>query len=309
MLAAVPGLALALAGCGGGADNGNASAVATGGGAVTAGKSDDAIAGAKISAYTEGYNKLIGTFGLSETANSYFEEAIAGKSPSDSVSITDGWIDGALTKLKEARKLPGGTAALDGAADALIASLDKVMARLAPLNTYYASKAYKDDGLKRGKAEDAAMTAEFKAALAEADRFDTVLTAARRARLAGELRRLKAAGDTLGYNTKIELRDAEDLLGIFNSPDAVRNAAPYAKADQLVAGLEKTLAEQRTAYAAAKAKAGPSEQPDYGHSSVVDSLTSMIGDYRDMRQSKDPKDLNDVIKEYNRAIESANNIH
>ena len=304
----VIGLAVALAGCGKGAGTGNEAAAASAQGATPAGKSADQAMNAKINAYTEGYNKLIGTFGLTETANRYSDERIAGKSPSDSISITDGWIDTALAKLKEARRLPGDAGALDRAADALIASLDKVMARLGPLNTYYDSKAYKDDGLKRGKAEDAAMAGEFRAALAEAERFDAALTAARRARLDGELQRLQASGDTLGYNTKVELRDAEDLLAIFSNPQAVRDAASYVRGDQLVASLEKRLGEQRAAYAAAKAKAAPTDQPDYGHSAVVDNLTSLIGDYRDMRQSKDPGDLNDVIEEYNRAIESANGI-
>ena len=306
-IAALSAMALLLAGCGKGTTTGNTSTAAASE-ATPAGADADRQVGTKISAYTEGYNKLIETFGLTETARRYMDEKIAGKSPTDSISITDGWVDQALAKLKAARAMPGATPALDRSADALIAALDKVMARLGPLNTYYDSKAYKDDALARGKREDPLMVAEFRAALAEADRFDTALSAARRARLDGELSRLKAAGNTLGYNTKLELKQAEDLLALFPDPAAVKNPATYGRADAIVASLEKLLAEQRTVYDAAKAKAAPTDQPDSGHSSVVDNLTSMIGDYRDLRQSKDPSDLNNVIEEFNRAIDSANNI-
>lgn len=306
-IAALAGMALLLAGCGKGVTTGNAATAATGE-ATPAGAGADAQVGAKVSAYTEAHNKLIDTFGLTETARRYMDERIAAKSPSDSISISDGWIEQALAKFKEARAMPGDTPALDRAGDALIAALDKVMARLVPLNTYYDGKAYKDDGLARGRREDPLMVAEFRAALAEADRFDQALSGARRARLDVELARLKEAGNVLGYNSKLELKQAEDLLALFPDPAAVRDAARYARADALVASLEKLLAEQRAAYAAAKARAAPTDQPDYGHSSVVDSLTSMIGDYREMRQSKDPSDFEDLVKEYNRAVESANRI-
>lgn len=264
--------------------------------------------GAKVNAYTESYNKLIGYFGLLDIAKRYRENRIAGQSPRDTIYVNEGAIEAALTRLKEARAMPGGTPTLDRAADALIAALDKVMARLGPLKTYYDSRAYRDDALARGKREDPLMLAEFDAAIAEAGRFDSALTATRHARLEGELARLKEAGNTLGYNTKVELKHAEDLLALFPTPAAIRDPANFRRGDALVATLETLLAEQRTAIAAAKAAASASDQPDSGHASVVDGLTSLIGDYRDLRQSKDPSEYESMIRRYNSAIDSANGI-
>ena len=44
---------------------------------------------------------------------------------------------------------------VDAAADRFIPALDKVMTHEAALKSYYASKAWRDDGLARGKAEGA----------------------------------------------------------------------------------------------------------------------------------------------------------
>lgn len=268
----------------------------------------DRGAAAKVNAYTVAYNRLIDTFGLLRTAKDYREERITEQSPSDSISISEGAIDTALAELKKARAMSGAMPSLDPRADALIAALDKVMARLGPLNTYYDSKAYKDDALARGKREDPLMIADFDAAIAAAERFDTALAAVRHARLDGELARLKESGNTLGYNTKLELKHAEDLLALFPTPTAIRDPANFRRGDALVATLEKLLAEQRTAVAAAKAAASSSNQPDSGHASVVESLTSLIGDYRDLRQSKNPSNYESMISRYNTAIDYANGI-
>jgi hypothetical protein len=140
----------------------------------------DAAAGSKLDAYTAGYNKLLDTFGLPATAAAYAKEEIAAKSPTDSISVTDGWLEQADTLLKTARAMPGGAADVDAAADRLIGALETAMKRLDGLKIYYDSKAYKEDGLKRGKQEDSAMTAEFKTALAAMEQLNTLLTRERK---------------------------------------------------------------------------------------------------------------------------------
>jgi hypothetical protein len=275
--------------------------------ATTAGRGD--AANSKLDTYTEGYNKLIDTFGLPETMESYVEQKISSKSPTDSISISSGWIGQALTSLKQARALSGGPADLDAAADTLIASLEKVLARLTPLETYYSSKAYREDALARGKREDPLMLAEFKAASEAGEAFNTILSRERRARTEIELTELKKSGNMLAYNTKLALQQAEPLVDLFNKPEDLRDPAVLAKADAIIAALEKTLADQRSVYATAKGAAKtPGDAPDYGYEAVNRELTQMIGDYRDLKQSGEVSDVNDMVRNYNSAIESLNNI-
>ncbi|MDP5280780.1 DUF3829 domain-containing protein [Sphingomonas sp. DG1-23] len=293
--AALAGL-LMLGACGGagagGAGNGSAEVAAT---PATA---------AKLSAYTEAYNALIDTFGLPRTATEYKEERVASRSPADDISISQGWIETAHGKLKAARALPGALGPLDAAAGTLDTALEKLMARLGPLYSYYNTKAYRQDALKRGKAEDAQMTAEFDAALKAMDDFNTALVQQRRAGTDAELAQLKADGDTVGYNNKQAMRQAEDLVALFDKPEDLKDPAVFAKGDALAGSLEKLLAEQQKALAAAKAKATePIEKSRLGvYGLVGDMLGTMIGQYRQLKQSHSGNDAQSMVDSYNRAV-------
>jgi len=298
------GVALAglfmLGACGGSGGGGNGSTAAVA-------PSPDATA--KVGAYTDAYNALIDTFGLPRTAEDYQKERIASRSPSDDISISQGWIETAHGKLKTARALPGALGPLDTAAEALDTALQKLLARLGPLYAYYNTRAYRQDALKRGKAEDAAMTAEFAAALKAMDTFNAALVQQRRAGTDAELARLKASGDTVGYNNKQAMQQAEDLVALFDKPEDLKDPAVFAKGDVLVAALEKLLAEQQKAIADAKAKAKePIETSRLGvYGLVGDMLGTMIGQYRQLKQSHSGDDAQSMVDSYNRAVGMANN--
>lgn len=264
---------------------------------------------AKLDAYVEGYNKLIGTFGLPEIAEKYEDQTIPTKAATDSIYLNTGWVDQALAKFKEARALPGGPANLDKAGDRLIAALDTLLARLTPLHTYYESKAYKEDNLARGKAEHEQLMADFKAAMDSSEAFNVVLKRERNARTQTEIAELKQQGNTLGYTTKLALQKSEQLVDLFNSPEDIKNPAAIAQGDALVVEIEKLLAEQRTAFATAKAAAkSPIEAPDASYSMLEGNLTSMVGNYRDMKQSRDIDAAKRLVDCYNDAVESLNRI-
>jgi hypothetical protein len=302
---AAPALLLVLGGCDGSGTGGNSTTTVPG--VPTADGKDPAHA--KLDAYTMSFNKLVGTFGLSETAESYDKQEIAKQSPSDSISISSGWIEQALPKLKEGRALPGGPADLDKAADVLIAALDKVVTRAKALEIYYDSKAYRDDNLARGKQEDGPMRAEFQAALAAAERFDTVLKRERNARTTVEIEQLKKDGNVLAYSTKLALQRSESLIDMFAKPEDVKNPQLIARGTAIVAEIEKLLTEQRAAYAAAKAAAkSPGDAPDSSYESAANDITDLVGKFRDLKQGGDVKDLNGMVEEYNDAVESLNNI-
>jgi len=293
----------ALAACGGaGSGGGN-------GADVAAATSPDAAA--KVSAYTEAYNALIDTFGLPRTADEYKAEKIAGRSPSDDISISQGWIEAAEGKLKAARALPGTLGTLDAKAEALDNALLKVLARLGPLYGYYNTKAYRQDALKRGKAEDAAMTAEFDAALKAMEDFNDTLVKQRRAGVDAELAKYKAAGDMVGYNNKQAMQQAEDLVMLFNKPEDLKDPEVFAKADVLAGSLEKLLTDQQKAIAEAKPKAAePLRKSQLGvYSLVSDMLGTMIGQYRQLKQSHSGNDMKMMVDSYNNAVGMANDIN
>lgn len=304
--------ALLLSACNKSADVPNApdpKAQASGTAAVPAGPARTAEqATAKFNAYTAAYNKLIGTFGLPETRDRYFKENIASKKPADSVSITAGWLEQGLEALRQGRGLPtAGLDALDTSADAVIAPLGKLVPQLKALDVYYTSKAYKEDGLAKGKAQDAEVRGLFEATTTAMANFNKALGEEQKKRGAQALASLKANGEMLAYDTQLALQQGEELTAVFGSESDIRNPERFQQADNLVAALEKTLAEQRTQFEADKAKA-KDKKPDSGHESVNGNLVSLIGEYRDLKQSRKAEDYNDMIKYYNRAVESSNGI-
>jgi hypothetical protein len=290
-----------LGACGGAGGGGNGSAEAVATSPATA---------AKLSAYTEAYNALIESHGLPATAKEYNEARVASRSPGETITISNGWLESEAGKLKAARALPGSLGPLDAAAETLDNALQKVLARLGPLYAYYNTKAYRADGLKRGKAEDAQMIAEFDAALKAMDEFNTLLVKQRRAGADAELARLKQSGDTVGYNSKLAMQQAEDLVGLFEKPEDLKDPAVFAKGDALAGSLEKLLAEQQKAIADAKTKAKePLETSRLGVSAlVVDMLGSMIGQYRQVKQTHAAHDAQMMVDSYNRAVGIANNM-
>ena len=312
LLGSLLATAVLLAACGkndtdatGAGNNAATSGAAASGDAKPSGRVDqkDIL---KLNAYAEAYNKLIGTFGLPETYERYLKTNIPKRAATDSLSITDGWVEVALDKFKSGRALPSSDLKeLDQSADALIGALDKLVVQLKALDIYYKSKVYKDDNLARGKSEDASLRANFEASTVAMKSFNTLLAQAQKKRDTQVLAELKASGDVLGYQTKLALGQGEELISLFETEADMKNAAKYTQGDALVAELEKTLTTQRELYAAAK---GKTPSPDSGHESVASNMASVIGAYRDLKQSKKTGNYNNMIKEYNRAIESANRI-
>ena len=307
ILAGVLALCLAQTGCGKSpsGESGAGSAVS----ALTGALSGDEAAKAKLNAYTDAHNELLGTFGLAETAKNYLENDIARKAAVDSIFVTNGSLDNSLAKLKQARALPGGSSRLNAAADRLIADLGKATAHIDALRIYYEAKSYKEDGLARGKREDPAMKAEFQTALASLQTFETVLDDERSSRDNAEMDAMKAHGDMLAYDTRLALHQGKALVSLFKSAADVTNPAVMAKADVLSATLEQTLTAQRAELA--KRTANPKTSADSAngeYGSVAESLTSLIGEYRDLKQTRDTNHVEQMISQYNSAISSSNSL-
>lgn len=288
--------ALALAGC---------HQAARVGGALAAASPEQA----KINAYTEGYNVVLGDFGLAEEYQSYLKAGIGGPQPQPEYAyMTGGWLNQAQDKLHAGRAIAAsGLGDVDAAADAFIPALDKVMAHEASLKSYYASKAYKDDGLARGRREDPVLVGEFKTAMAAGDRFDAVLTKAREAREQAELRQLKAAGDTLAYDMRLSLMQSRALTQTFHSQADLADPAKRAAAEARAQALQATLTDLHAQVAKVKGRAQGADQWRVdSFDRAASSLDTLLGAYRDLKGGGGASAYNAMIQAYNSAISSVN---
>jgi Protein of unknown function (DUF3829) len=260
----------------------------------------------KINAYTDSYNKLIGSFGLIQTQNNYIAKDFINKKPSQDLSFSTGWINQGIDALKSGRALPSDEyAGLDKAADELIPIISTLQKQLKSLEIYYTSRAYREDNLARGKAEDESVRANFTASLLALEKFHTVLNVQQKKRFASDLAAIKDSGNLLAYDSKLAMHQGEVIAEIFKNTNDITNPEKYIAADSTVLDLEKTLASLIKHYEEGKEK---KVKPDTRYTSIHSELTQLIGAYRDMKQSKKIKDYNNMIVKYNSALNTSNSV-
>lgn len=165
-----------LAGCGGAHGTETPSSAAQRGDA-------QAIA-RKYDAYSEGYTELIDIiFGLKQAYAHYRALGIAKADPDRDLyfNAADTSVRHAIESLRTGRTIPvDDAAAADRAADALLPTLERIQHRYDTLVPYYATKAYRQDRLARGRAEDAALLSDYETALKDMDRLGRELESYRR---------------------------------------------------------------------------------------------------------------------------------
>lgn len=296
---AVAALSL-LTACGRGRDDGNTAA------APEAHATQAAGTGEKFNGYVKGYNTLVSTFGLRPQYETYLGQRIQQKGVNDSFIINVGWLDNALDELKEARAVPCDCRDLDAAGDRIVPVLERLVGRLKGLETYYASRAYLEDGLARGKREDPLVIADFKAGLAAMPALAAAIDAVQARNDEAELANRKRDGDMVGYEGGLALQRSKALVGLFHTPAHARDPARLQRADALIREIEIAIAAMRDALAKTK---GASDR-DHGlrnsmYDTVADRLTGMVGHYRGLRRGN-MAEYQMMVASYNDAVEHAN---
>jgi hypothetical protein len=301
MIAAIAAVSL-LPGCGQPPAGGNATA-------PSAAPGDDvpAESGDKFNGYVKGYNTLVSTFGLEPQYETYLGQRIQQKGINDSFIINVGWLDNALDELKTARAVPCKCRGLDEAGDRMVPVLERLVGRLKGLETYYASRAYYQDDLARGKREDPLVIADFRAAMSLMQPLSDAIDAVQAKNDAAELATLKREGDMVGYNGALALQRSKALIGMFDAPEDARDPNQLRRADALAAEVEAALGDAR----AALDKSKGASDPDNGlrnsmYDTVIDRLTGMVGQYRGFRRSRSTADYQMMVASFNDAVEHAN---
>lgn len=258
----------------------------------------------KLNAYIKAYNLFIGTFGFTDQYKAYQRSNVSQAKPSSNFWVREGWIDKGVDMLKAANpdSAPG---ELNVAATALLASMDKVLTHLTSLRPYYESKKYLDDNLARGKAEDAAMLAEFKAAEDDLTRFHVLLDREIDRRDLVSLEELKSEGQLEQYHVSSAVFHAKRLLKLIRMTANAKDPALYTQADAEVATIEKALADAREEHAKG------SEFSQFEGASIY--FNGLLGAYRELKiagQKGDAQTMGSrfqlMVNSYNGVIQTLN---
>lgn len=267
--------------------------------------SDEDVKAQKFDHYTDGFNELIDDhWGVSKNYNSYRERVPAEQDPSGDVDFPEAafQLEEAIRSLKEGRTLSTkdkDCVAADAAVDELLPPAEKLLAQWRELAVYFETKVYRDDKLAKAKAAHESLVANYEATLAGIHKLEQALTIYQRAREQTRLGRLKKDGDMPLYHTVHTMQLAEALVSAAQEKN-------LREGDKLLLELEASLAEMVKAQAAMEKESGNTNPLNMGL--IAADVGPMIGDYRDFKQSKDPKDINDMIEKYNDAVDNYSDI-
>nr|WP_314438286.1 DUF3829 domain-containing protein [uncultured Brevundimonas sp.] len=256
----------------------------------------------KLSHYTEAFNKLIDEhWGVPENFDKYQKLNIPNANPTSSIYFPENitTLETAIAKLKEGKALSGGAQSqrADAAVDKLIPQLEALLAQWKTLNPYYESRAYREDNLAQGKAAHAALMTAYEGAAAGIGELDAALTEYQRASNAAKM----AALIKSGHAAEASLIDAMQKADHFTTAVIEDNAT---EADRLLPEFVAAAAKLRTAEAGLAAD--NDNKSEFG--SIAGYLDSMIGSWRDYKQSKSDYERESIVDDYNRAIGEMNDV-
>lgn len=256
----------------------------------------------KLNAYTDAFNDLIDEhWGVPHYFSEYQERDIPNAATSSSIYFPENisHLERALAKLKQGKALSGGALSrrADAAVEKLIPQLEALLTQWRALDPYYESRAYREDGLAKGKAAHAALMTAYQGSVAAIGELDAALTEYQRARNAARMAALVKGGHTAEAN----LIDAMQKADHFTTAVIEENTA---EADRLLPEFEAAATRLRETEAGLAA--GADNKTEF--SLISGYLNSMIGAWRDYKQDKSTSRLESIVDNYNRAIEQMNDV-
>ena len=299
---------LALVGCGDDKkpDAGSAPAAGSSSPAAAATKpAADAEAQAKArNAYSKAYNGMIDdNRAVAAYYRSYKGLGISSKkhSPNGFYGGPDD-IQRMIKPIKEVRGAgsSSGDAQLDSAADAVVASGEKLIAIWGTMDPYFRSKGYLEDKWAKADANDAAMRGGFEGMIADIDKLGNELDRVQDQKRQERLAKYKAEGDMVMFNVLTAMDQAKKLVNGVEATNNLKNKEAVAKVDDIAKQMEVTLADLNKALADEKAKTG--KDPHYNFKSISDKLTTVIGSWRTLKAIPTPAGYRNLVGYYNDAV-------
>ena len=256
----------------------------------------------KLGLYTEAFNKLIDkNWGVPENFDKYQKLDIPSADATGSIYFPENitTLEQAIEKLKEGKALSGGAQSqrADAAVDKLIPQLEALLAQWKTLDPYFESRAYREDGLAKAKAAHPAVMTAYQGAVAGIGELDAALSEYQRARNAAQITALNKAGHAAEANLVDAMQKADHFTTAVMEDKAE-------EADRLLPGLVAATAKVREAEAAMASDAKNKSE----FSSIADRLDSMVGSWRDYKQSKSDYERESIVDDYNRAIEEMGDV-
>lgn len=273
--------------------------------AKNAGSSSEEAISAKINKYVSVSNDLQKYF---HESNEFFaknraeREAKAKAGDFKSIETNSSVFERSGKKLEEIAQMPGDTPDVDNAAKAYAAVITEYLPNWDELQSYNKAKKYEDDNGAKGKELLVKYNEGQAKLIAAQEAFEKVFKVAMDKEKVKRVAEYKAKGQLLELHTTQALENAGQMLEIFDDFADFKNQAKIDKANALLAELDTNLDAMNKEYQTQEAE----KKLDAFNTwkSVHSYLVSFTGKYREAR--KDPKRYNDMVRDYNNAVDDYN---
>ncbi|RYF35270.1 MAG: DUF3829 domain-containing protein [Comamonadaceae bacterium] len=235
------------------------------------------------------------------------EEARARVEKGDYKSIrggTSNFGESFIRDLKAALNNSASMPEADVAAQNLLDVVQKYLPNWKSLEQYNTAKKYEDDNGAAGKQMLPMYKEGIQQINAALNQFSAKVDVIARESSARTMARLKSEGRLLELYNMEAMAAARAVADTFNDAADFKSQAKIAQANAQLQVMETKLVEMKAEHDKRKAESPKSLPMMDQYDSVISSLTSFAGKYRESR--KDPAKFNDAIQEFNRAIESSN---
>ncbi|MBK5071710.1 DUF3829 domain-containing protein [Budviciaceae bacterium CWB-B4] len=193
---------------------------------------------------------------------------------------------------------------IDPKAEAIVASIDKLLPVWEELEKYNKMKKYEDDNGAKGKELMEVFTPGFNQVNEQYKALEAEIRVASEEMKQKRIENYKKEGRLLELYTEESLELARSIVGQFSTLKDYKDKAKIDQANKYLAELEEKLELQTAEYNKAKEEG---KKVDSGYSRVNDRLVKFVGTYRDARK-KPGSYANNLVKDFNSAIDTYNSI-
>ncbi len=259
----------------------------------------------KLNAYILGYNCImVGSWSLWPSYNIFTNHTLKSRS-TDIITfpVVEG-LDKGLTWLKKGisyNQVP--IPELDEAIAASIAAGEKLYTDEQTSLPYFRNQMYRRDDMAGAKKIFPILQKDYDNMIATMNKVGIILIDMQKTETERRMTAYRARKTMIGYNTERSLLYAQELVMLFNDPqNSIADRKKYIEGDRLITEMETALAAQRKIMN----DVYPLRNRSGGLDSIHDHLTKMIVNYDTMKQKKNARSFNRMMKRYSDAVESYN---
>ena len=261
----------------------------------------------KLNDYIRGYNSMmVGNWSLWPSYHTLTNNTMkAGSTDTISFPVVSGLEKGLGFFRKGLSVNPVASGELDAAVTAAVAAGEKLLKDERSSLPYFRDQVYRRDDLAGGRVVLPILKADYMKMIDAMNDVGAILVKQQRAETLRRMAVFKSQNNRVPYYAEQSLLYGQDLVTLFNDPEnSVADNAKYVTGDRIVADLEVSLKNLKKSIE----NDYPKREGNNDLDGIVQHLEGAVQVYGFMKEKKNAKSFNLMMKRYSNAVESYNRI-